>query len=169
MAAGNTYTQIASTTLGSNASSVTFSSIPQTYTDLIIIANVQGTTGGNGTCVQFNGDTGGNYSYTLIDGNGSSATSSRAGAQGNIQSALVDNVGWGVQIIQIMNYSNTTTKKTVLGRGNDTLQLRATVGLWQPSSGSATQAINSITVLSSPNAYNFITGSTFNLYGITAA
>jgi hypothetical protein len=171
MPKGSTYTKIpgASITLGSNASSVTFSSIPQTYTDLIIIANVKGTTGGNGTCVQFNGDTGGNYSYTLIDGNGSSATSSGAQNQGNIQSGLVDNVGWGVQIIQIMNYSNTTTYKNVLGRGNDTLQLRATSGLWKPTTGSATQAITSITVLSSPNAYNFITGSTFNLYGIAAA
>jgi hypothetical protein len=171
MPKGSTYTKIpgASITLGSNASSVTFSSIPQTYTDLIIIANVKGTTGGNGTCVQFNGDTGGNYSYTLIDGNGSSATSSGAQNQGNIQSALVDNVDWGVQIIQIMNYSNTTTYKNVLGRGNDTLQLRATSGLWKPTTGSATQAITSITVLSSPNAYNFITGSTFNLYGIAAA
>ena len=68
-----------------------------------------------------------------------------------------------------MNYSNTTTYKNVLGRGNDTLQLRATSGLWKPTTGSATQAITSITVLSSPNAYNFITGSTFNLYGIAAA
>jgi len=164
MASAATYTPIATYTVPSATASYTFSSIPGTYTDLVLVANVQGTTGGNGTTVQFNGDTSGNYSYTLVDGNGSSATSARATGQTNIQSGLVDNVSWGTQIIQIMNYSNTTTYKTVLGRGNDTLQLRATVGLWR-----ATAAITSVTVLAAPNAYNFIAGSTFTLYGILAA
>ena len=162
--ATNTMTALQTITLGSAASTLTFTSIPQTYTDLILVANVQGTTGGNGTCLQFNGDTSsGLYSYTLIDGNGSTASSARATGQNVIQSGLVDNVNWGVQILQIMNYSNTTTYKTVLGRGNDMTQLRATSGLWRN-----TAAITSVTVYSAPNAYNFIAGSTFTLYGIAA-
>jgi hypothetical protein len=162
--ATNTYVALDKQTLGSNASSITFNSIPQTYTDLVIVATVQGTTGGNGTCVQFNGDTSsGLYSYTLIDGSGSSATSARQTGANNIQSGLIDNVNWGTQVFQVMSYANTTTYKTILGRGNDTLQLRATVGLWRNSN-----AITSITVLAGPNAYNFITGSTFTLYGIKA-
>jgi hypothetical protein len=164
MASAATYTPIATYTVPSATASYTFSSIPGTYTDLVLIANVQGTTGGNGTTVQFNSDTSTNYSYTLVDGSGSSATSARSTNSTNIQSGLVDNVSWGTQIIHIMNYSNTTTYKTVLGRGNDTLQLRATVGLWRNTS-----AISSVTVLAAPNAYNFIAGSTFTLYGILAA
>jgi hypothetical protein len=164
MASAATYIPIATYTVPSATASYTFSSIPSTYTDLVLIANVQGTTGGNGTTVQFNGDTSTNYSYTLIDANGSSVNSSRATNSTNIQSGLVDNVSWGTQIIQIMNYSNTTTYKTVLGRGNDTLQLRPTIGLWRNTS-----AISSVTVLAAPNAYNFIAGSTFTLYGILAA
>lgn len=163
MAAGSTYTPIATQTLGSAASSITFSSIPNTYTDLILIASVQCTTGGNGTCLQFNGDSSAIYSLTLLAGDGSSASSARLASQTSLQSGLVD-TNWGTQIIHIMNYANTTTYKTALGRGNDGGLLRATVGLWPNTS-----AINSIKVLSAPNAYNFVAGSTFTLYGIAAA
>ena len=51
MAAGSTYTPIATTTLGS-AGTITFSSIPSTYTDLVIVLN------GNGSRVAGTDDTG---------------------------------------------------------------------------------------------------------------
>ncbi|NBQ97859.1 MAG: hypothetical protein EBU12_06490, partial [Microbacteriaceae bacterium] len=62
MAAGNTYSQIASTTLGSAASSVTFSSIAATYTDLVIVVQAAVTAGSIALRMQFNSDTGTNYS-----------------------------------------------------------------------------------------------------------
>jgi hypothetical protein len=166
MAAGNTYTQIASTTLGSAAASVTFSSIPATYTDLVVICNVQTATGGDDSVgFQFNGDTTGNYSFTYMNADGSSASSGRAGTQGSMQFGLVNSSNWGVSIGYIQNYANTTTKKTVLGRGNMSSLIRAYVGLWKATPA----AINSVTILSTPNVYNFIVGSQFSLYGITAA
>ena len=58
-----TYTPIASITLGAATSSVTFSSIPQTYTDLIVIFNGR-TDGDENTNLQFNSDTTNNYSVT---------------------------------------------------------------------------------------------------------
>lgn len=166
MAAANTYTQIASTTLGTAAASVTFSSIPATYTDLVVICSVQTATGGDDSVgFQFNGDTTGNYSFSYMNADGSSASSGRAGTQGSMQFGLVNSSNWGVSIGHIQNYANTNTKKTVLGRGNMSSLIRAYVGLWKATPA----AINSVTVLSTPNVYNFIVGSQFSLYGITAA
>ena len=66
MAAGITYTPIASTTLGSAAASYTFSSIPNTYTDLVLIASMADSNSGadQRMLVQVNGDTGTKYSTT---------------------------------------------------------------------------------------------------------
>jgi hypothetical protein len=167
MAAGSTYTPIATTTLGSSASSYTFTSIPQTYTDLVLV--VAGTTGaannilmqvGNGSI-----DTGTNYSTTFLYGDGSAAASSR---QSNISTMLVGRIGTSqsINIFQIMNYANTTTYKTFLCRGNNATasgQVITTVNLWR-----STSAINQIKVLEQVGS-DFQTGTTLTLYGITAA
>lgn len=158
----STYTPIATTTLGSAASSYTFSSIPSTYTDLVLIVNASSGAGISINC-QLNGDTGSNYSYTGLYGNGSSAGSSRASNQtgaylGYIGSTQIYNV-----INHFMNYSNTTTYKTILNRKNQADQyVEADVALWRN-----TAAINSIKIY--PGSGNFDAGSTFTLYGIKAA
>jgi hypothetical protein len=175
MAAGSTYTPIATTTLGS-AGTVTFSSIPQTYTDLIIVCNgYNATQDGGSPTIQFNADTGGsttNYSDTYVSGNGTSATSSR---HSNYTYVIIGNqVGWdttstdrATSIVNIFNYSNTTTYKTVLIRSNLASGTypgtEAGVSLWR-----STAAI-SIINLQTSNFTNFATGSTFTLYGIAAA
>ena len=165
MAAGPTYTPIQTTTLGSAAASYTFSSIPSTYTDLILVVTAGNSTGANysGT-IQFNGDTGTNYSYTEVYTSGSSAFSYRATNSNNIFCIRTNSTLTAApSIIQVQNYSNTTTYKTALARAgtNDTIEM--VVGLWR-----STSVINSIKVLSeSPT--NFIVGSTFTLYGIAAA
>jgi hypothetical protein len=163
MAAGNTYEAIATQTLGSAAASVTFSSIPSTYTDLVLVAAGSMTTGGaTGLSLQFNGDTGLNYSKTEVLGDGSTATSSRSSGFGSMNIGLIDSTAQCNSIFQIMNYANTTTYKTALARGNNASgYVRAGVGLW-----SSTAAITSVTVLP---PYNFATGSTFSLYGIKSA
>ncbi len=73
-----TYVPISTTTLGSNASTVSFSSIPGTYTDLVIVMGVISTSNtGHYVYLQYNGDTGSNYSTTILTGTGSSAVSTR--------------------------------------------------------------------------------------------
>ena len=167
MAAGSTYTPIATTTLGSAAASYTFTSIPSTYTDLVLI--VAGTTGAvNNVLMQVgNGsiDTGSNYCTTFMYGDGSSATSSR---QSNISTMLVGRISTAqsINIFQIMNYANTTTYKTFLCRGNNAAasgQVTANVNLWR-----STSAINQIKVLEQVGS-DFQAGTTFTLYGIAAA
>ena len=76
MAAGATYTPIATQTTSGSTGAVTFSSIPQTYTDLVVVIN----TSLSGLCnslLQFNGDTGSNYSGTVIGGSGSAPITGR--------------------------------------------------------------------------------------------
>lgn len=161
-----TYTPIATTTLGSNTGTVTFSSISGTYTDLVLITNVSGNDGA--ICIRFNSDTGSNYSNTGLRGNGTSASSTRATnfsyiagtsnlsvTAGSLQTAI-----WNIQ-----NYSNTTTNKTVLFRdGMATHITGATVGLWRN-----TAAITSVSLSPEFGANVFYTGSTFTLYGVKSA
>jgi hypothetical protein len=162
MAAGSTYTPIATNTLGSAAATVTFSSIPGTYTDLYLVANVSNATGDDNFLLNFNGDTGSNYSVTRLYGDGTSPSSSRATNQ---TIAQIGGFGNTLTMIRanIMNYSNTTTYKTVLTRNDRAANFAgATVDLWR-----STAAIT--TILISTSSYNFSAGSTFTLYGISAA
>jgi hypothetical protein len=161
----STYDKIATTTLGS-AGKVTFASIPSTYTDLVLIFSGQASNN-NIPVMTFNSDIGTNYSQTSVSGSGSSASSFRNsgddkirfGATGTGKDTNIFNF-----IVQIMNYSNTTTNKTVIGRLNAAnSETTANVGLWRN-----TAAISRID-LETNFSNNFATGSTFTLYGIKAA
>jgi hypothetical protein len=166
MAAGNTYEAIATQTLGSNTT-VTFTSIPQTYTDLVLVVNGLSTVDQGAEYQVGNGsvDTGSNYSRTRIMGDGSSASSFRASNQDRF---LCDGFSTSssyasMQIVHFMNYSNTTTNKTVLFRGSSTqAYILAQVGLWR-----STSAINTIKVAGYNG--NLTSGTTVSLYGIKAA
>ena len=163
-----TYDCIATTTLSSAQSSVTFSSISGSYTDLVLVGNLQLSSSGQSMLYQFNGDTASNYSLTILKGNGTSATSDR---RSNINYQLA--AGWdaglptsssfAIGIVNIQNYSNTTTNKTSIARGSNAAggDVTATVNLWRN-----TAAITSITVYTVSGNIN--TGSTFTLYAIKA-
>jgi hypothetical protein len=170
MAAGSTYTPIATTTIGTAATSYTFTSIPSTYTDLVLVANGITSTGtttklnvGNGSI-----DTGTNYSWTVLSGTGSAANSYRESSVAQTQNeryANWDATNWANTIIQIQNYSNTTTYKTWLSRGNNAATgVDAIVGLWR-----STSAINQVRISCTNTGPTFLVGTTFTLYGITAA
>ena len=155
-----TYTPIATNTLSSSAASVTFSSIPGTYKDLVLVATAP--SGDNNEVLRFNNDTGSNYSWTRMWGNGTDALSSRSASDTYIRNTGGDLSSQNIVIINIQNYSNATTYKTTLGRGANTPALTmATVGLWRNTS-----AITTITY--SVTANTFATGSTFTLYGMGA-
>jgi hypothetical protein len=166
-----TYTPIATTTLGSDTTTVTFSSIPQTYTDLVLIANAQSTQTGssiNGLRGTFNSDTASNYSATYLYGDGSAAASAR---DANITVAQLGNMTQTsatyltANIIHIMNYSNTTTYKTWLSRDDSaSVGVYARVGLWR-----STSAITQISLERSTSPNIIKAGSTFTLYGILKA
>ena len=162
MAAGNTYEAIATQTLGSAAASVTFSSISSSYTDLIFIFNPNGSI--DNLNLQFNGDTGTNYSRTNLYGNGTSASSSRGSNASGI-GLTISGDGETVRC-NIMNYANATTYKTTIQRADASISadiyLGAMVGLWR-----STAAVNSIKFY--PNSGNIPAGAVLTLYGIKAA
>jgi hypothetical protein len=157
---------IATQTLSSDTSLVTFSDIPTTYTDLIMVVNA-GAVSANDMYLRLNGDTGSNYSSTSISGSGTAASSYRTS---NLTLALADyygtpatTLGGSVSIFNFMNYSNTTTYKTNIVRANNASSgLDAVVNLWR-----STSAITSMQFRVATNAsVNFLAGSTFTLYGI---
>jgi hypothetical protein len=153
-----TYTPLATVTLGSTTSSVTFSSIPATYRDLILITNGKAT-GGDDYVIYFNGDTTtGNYSRVLMNGNGST-TASFSGSGSN-PAAIYDTDG--VFVHQIMDYSATDKHKTYLARSNTAgVVVIAGAARW-----ANTAAITS--VLAKPASASFASGTTLSLYGVIA-
>lgn len=168
MAAGNTYVALAANTLSSPATSVTFSAISGAYTDLVIVVDGSASSSGFDATIQFNEDTGSNYSSTAVYGTGYAAQSSRVANNtfiwGDRNSTFRSSAtSRTILKINIMNYSNTTTYKTTLGRADSALDgAEAIVGLWR-----STAAITSVNVGGAGN--NFSTGTTFTLYGIAAA
>lgn len=158
-----TYEPIETQTLGTAQPSVTFSSIPQTYTDIVVV--VSGTVSANQyVAVRFNSDTASNYSFTRVAGNGTSATSARASNETFGRLSIGNPSNLFNMIGQIQNYSNTTTYKTWLSRSNIPADfVGALVGLWR-----STSAITTIQFLTT-TADTFAIGTTFTLYGIKAA
>lgn len=158
-----TYTLIQEQVLGSAAATVTFSSIPGTYKDLVLEVMCGTTTGTTFANYTYNGDTGSNYSFTQIYGDGSTASSNRFSSVSNIgftPNTLQTSISTTL-LANIQSYSNTNVYKTSVHRAGsaDNQTVSSGVGLWRN-----TAAITSITVKTSAN--NFQTGSTFRLWGV---
>jgi hypothetical protein len=167
MAAGSTYTPIATTTLGSAAASYTFSSISGSYTDLVLVAgNLAAASASNAFKMQVNADTATNYSNTYLSGNGSTAISGRNSSADSLRGFDNPNpIGPAVVTAHFMNYSNTTTYKTVLSRCSAAgYSTTAEVNLWRN-----TAAITSIKIFFAASGNDIQAGTTFTLYGIAAA
>ena len=163
--ATNTYVALDVKTVTTAVPSITFTSIPSTYTDLVLVSNISQSNGymlgrvGSSNTI----DTGSNYSKTYLLSNGSSVTSGRStNATEFYMMSATSSSQFAPTITHFTNYSNTTTYKSSLARANTTSNgLAAGVGLWR-----STAAISTIKI--SPSANNFASGSTFTLYGIKA-
>ena len=159
-----TYEPIATYTISSSSNLVTFSSIPQTYTDLILVASYAGTS--TGLNIYPNGDAGSNKSATVLRGNGSSAESLTGAsiALRDYWTTVTNSSGeFTVSIIHFNNYSNSTTFKTALVRRSvSSAYVETIINLWR-----STAAITQLQTYSANG--NYTVGSTFTLYGIKAA
>ena len=178
----STMIPIATTTIsGSSVANITFTGISASYTDLLVVGYVGLASGGNFRCQLGGGsiDTGTNYSRTTLYGRRNGANS--ADEYGSATTAsedfavLVQNtdlyassVGYSPILANFMNYSNTTTYKTILtrhGSGSNAAYrgIEASVSLWRNTS-----AINQIKFYSG-NGGNIGVGSSITIYGIKAA
>jgi hypothetical protein len=175
-----TYIQIGSTvTVGAGgAASIDFTSIPSTYTDLLVkmslrSSNADGFTGS--ATMRLNANSGANYSFrtlfaataTPASGNGSAGTSVTVG--GTVGSSLTANTFNNAEIY-LPNYAGSTNKSFTVDTVSEnnastdfTYQLMMIAGLW-----SQTTAINQITIYSGTvGSTNFLQYSTATLYGIS--
>jgi hypothetical protein len=176
---------IAGQQLSGNASSIAFSSIPNTFTHLQIKVfgrTDRGTYNVGTMNVQVNGDTGANYSQHFLR---SAPASPSTGVEAfGYASQTSVNIGqcagstatsgiFGNIIIDILDYANTSKAKTLRGIGGvDTNGAASGVaGFVQFSSGAwfSTSAINSVTLLPGDGASNFVSGTRADLYGITTS
>lgn len=157
---------LATTTLGSVTTSVTFSSLPAGYRDyrLIITTKLFQTNAYLG--LRFNGDSATNYSYVQMGGSGTAASSSALGPGDGITAIYVYPAGptdATNAIVDIMDASATDKHKTVLARSNDaSLNVTALAGRW-----ANTAAVTSINI-NTTNGNQWGVGSTFSLYGIVS-
>ena len=154
-----TYTPLATVTLGSSATSVTFSNIPGTYRDLILVFN--GGVSQNSYCgIQFNADSGSNYSFA--DANFEGSITSNSGSNTWIPQRFTAPSD-SFATYQIFDYSTTNKHKSVLvrnSRASDFVSMAA--GRWANNA-----AITSITAdVEGSRTWN--AGSTFSLYGVIA-
>lgn len=168
----STYEKIATQTLASAASSVTFSSIPGTYTDLVLVvlAKQTGTPTGTDAFITLNGSGSSIYSRTVLNGDGTTASSSRGTNMDRAYFPVSPQTADAVIIYNFMNYANTTTNKTFLMRyGGSPGVTFAAVYLYRSTAALTTIALTGSDQMGAGTPDNWAIGSTFNLYGIKAA
>lgn len=171
-----TYVKIASVAVGVGGSaSIDFSSIPATYTDLLVKVSARGN--GTGTTmainVRFNGSSAANYSYRALQGSGAAAISytSSGGTSCNIGNGAASSSTantFNSTDIYIPNYLSSNAKSISFDDANETNAATAyatlTAGLWNQ-----TAAINQITLADYSSSTSFVQYSSATLYGIKSS
>jgi hypothetical protein len=169
---GPSYDSIQTVTVGAGGqSTISFTSIPQSYAHLQVrmITRSSANVSEDSMLMRFNSDSGSNYRWHFLFGNGSTANSSNNGGTSTfiypyaIPGATFLAGSFGVQVIDIFDYSSTNKNKTTKTFGgydnNSTLgRIAFTSGVWFNT--------NSVTSLTFTCAGNFVQNSSFALYGI---
>lgn len=162
MAKTGTYSLIAETSLSTTSSSVTMTSIPSTFTDLVIVVNAAQPSSTGELTIRFNSDSSANYSYTRAIGGAGGNESLRTSNATVIGSGNLSDV-FGIYHISVNDYSNSTTFKTTIHRDSLSNTVNEMVtGLYR-----STSPITAVTFAQQNSGNNlFAAGSTFRLYGI---
>lgn len=165
-------------TASGSGTTFTLSSIPSTYKSIqircLVKTNFTAAADVTGLRIRFNGDTGTNYAYHSLLGNGAAASSENATSTNEINipicvgsAASVGSSTFGAAIIDIVDYASTTKYKTLrsfaganANLANTQYKVALQSGLWM-----STSALTSIT-FTNDNADSFVAGTTFALYGI---
>lgn len=165
-----TYEPIATTTVNTSTHPVTFSSIPSTYTDLVVVVSPIADAGNYDLSFRYNSDSGSNYSWSAIAFNADNSANVQ-GTKGTNTTFIPTNTNIATAnpypaIIHIQDYANTTTYKTSISRiSRETYANALTVGNWR-----STSAINEISILlTGGGSTTFKAGTVITLYGIKAA
>jgi len=163
-----TYKAIATVEVGAGgAANIEFTSIPQTYTDLVVKVSGRSTTTTTGVDITFNGSST-SYTNRRLYGTGSTAASDSAGTAYISNTMIADSSytanTFGNGEFYIPNYTNSNNKSVSVDGASEnnatTALMMLTAGLWSNSA-----AITSVKI--TPNAGNFVQYSTATLYGIS--
>ena len=168
-----TYTAIAKHTVSSAVHSVTMSNIPQTYTDLKVVYSLRSNYSGGGHEGQFifNSVTSG-YTQRLLYGTGSGVGSASPGTSSIATWTLTINGGTTTSStfsngeIYIPNYSSTSVAKSWGAEGVTEDNATGALAYLVAGTNTSTAAISSLTFYAWQSFINFVSGSTFELYGI---
>lgn len=164
-----TYNAIATVTTGSLTTSISLSSIPSSYTDLVVIMTGSMAAGANTIYVRINGDTNTNYQTIYMSSNGSSRTAAVGSLRndgvsfGNFAYGYTANTPFLVQA-HFNNYAQSTYSKTVLSKwsqGSNAVE-------YSGNRWTQTGAISSLEIRNN-GGHNFNIGTTVTIYGITKA
>ena len=169
--ANPTMTLISSQTVGAGGvASVTFSSIPATYTDLKVLCTSRSDAISGNYGIKFNGDTGANYNWRYLFGNGAGATSgllssNNEGVFGQMVGSSDTSNTFSISELYIPNYASSNQKSFLADAARENNATTAVqifdTGLW-----TGTAAITSMTIRPYAGNGNFVQYSTFYLYGI---
>ena len=161
----SSYESIATVTATGGETELNFISIPATYKHLQI-RGISQLSGANWLALQLNTDSGANYTYHYLQGNGTAA--SAAGSTGESQITFISRSPatasiFGTMILDIIDYASTSKYKTIRSfTGADTNgagNILLTSGLWL-----STLAVTGLTIKA--NSGTYAAGTTFALYGI---
>lgn len=166
---GTSYESIATVTVGAGgSSSIDFTSIPSTFKHLQIRYISRNAAVTDTTYIRFNGDTGSNYAFHAIKGDGSSTGIAASPSQTRSELPFVSYSGatanaFGAGVLDLLDYANTSKYKTARTLGGADLNGSGAINffstLWQ-----STSAVTSISIYASSG--NIAQYSSFALYGI---
>jgi hypothetical protein len=165
----STYEPIATTTLGTAGTTITFTSIPSTYTDLKLVLSVSSFSTANEPILRFNNDSGANYAWTRMIGTGSSRTSNRITGIGYLGFDQATSATGKPLLFSydIFSYASSIFKPSSYFAANnigvDGGYVMNSVGIWR-----STATINRVD-LALINGGNYNIGTMATLYGIKAA
>ena len=161
---------ISTSLLSTTTASVTFSAIPATYKHLQIrvVGRYTAATSISNLTLRFNGDTGSNYGYQSMRGQGSTITSDAPGSYqtslltGDMPGASASASGYGSSFIDVIDYANTNKIKTTKTFGGNAAYQDVFMfnGTWNN-----TAAISSILVSDAVTSASFASGTRISLYG----
>jgi hypothetical protein len=164
------YESIATTVVGSGGATISFTSIPSTFKHLQLRAIARGADSGSSRLeMRVNSDSGSNYAFHYMYGNGSSTFADAYANQPQMLFNRISGAGslanvFGAQIMDILDYANTNKFKTFRALTafdeNGSGEMQVNSGLWR-----STSAINAISITAEGGA-NLAQYSHFALYGI---
>lgn len=161
----NSYFPIASYTVPSGGqTTVTFAGIPQTYSHLQLRMTTKDNTGLASQSIRINGDSGSNYAWHRLYGEGSTANAS-GGASDNKAIIGISDAQFGSGIMDFLDYKNTNKYKTVRSLSGFDNNGTGWAGLWS-GLWLNTNAITDIQIMTGLLSQSWTEYSTFALYGV---